>query len=121
PLTPAAALANNTQYTATNAKTAKGSNGCAEATRVICRSTTIAAPLTVTSTAPAANATGVATGVVVSASFNKPLDATTINGSSFKIGRAACRERVDATVASAAGSTSATLTPTAATPNENAH
>src|SRR5205807_2169709 len=116
-LTPTAALASNTQYTATIASTVKGSDGGSlEIGRASCRES-VAAALAVTSTIPANNATGVATGVVVTASFNKPLDTTTISGSSFTLVNTATNASVAATVAYTAGSTSATLTPTAALAN----
>jgi hypothetical protein len=75
----------------------------------------ITAP-TVSSTTPAANATGVALSATVSATFSEPLDATTVNGSTFfvKTGGGAL---IPATVTYNTTTRTALLTPTAPLPN----
>ncbi len=67
-------------------------------------------PPTVTGQSPGSNATGVATGTTVTATFNEALDATTINTSTFEL-RDAANALVSATVSYNAANRTATLTP----------
>ncbi|HXM99001.1 MAG TPA: Ig-like domain-containing protein [Candidatus Dormibacteraeota bacterium] len=82
--TPAAKLANGTLFTATITTGAKDTTGAPLAANYVWTFTT-APPPAVVSTIPANGATGVAQSVVISATFNVPMDATTITGSTFTL------------------------------------
>ena len=83
--TPTAALANSTLFTATITTEAKDPTGAPLAANFVWTFTTTALPAVVPPTVPASNAVGVAEGVVLSATFNVPMDATTINTTTFKL------------------------------------
>jgi len=83
--TPTAALANSTLFTATITTGAKDPTGAPLAANFVWTFTTTALPAVVPPTVPASNAVGVAEGVVLSATFNVPMDATTINTTTFKL------------------------------------
>lgn len=70
-------------------------------------------PPTVVSTVPANLATGVPTNTVVSATFSKPMNATTINGTTFTVKVTATSAAVAGTVAYNAATNTATFTPSA--------
>jgi methionine-rich copper-binding protein CopC len=118
-LTPGAALTAGTGYTAIvkgGATGAKDSAGNALAADVSWAFTTGAAdttPPTVTSTAPASGATGVATNSAVTATFSEAMDATTISGGTFEL-RDSGGTLVTATVTYNATTRVASLTPSAA-------
>ena len=82
--TPAAILANSTLFTATITTGAKDPSGTPLAANFVWTFTT-APPPTVLSTVPANNATGVSEGVVLSATFSVPMDATTITATTFTL------------------------------------
>jgi hypothetical protein len=117
-LTPSAALAPSTTYTAT---LTGGSNGIKDvagnplAANVAWSFTTGVAdttPPTVNSTTPANNATGIATSTTVSAVFSEALNAATVTNTTFTL--AAGATAVTATVAYNSANNTATLTPSAA-------
>jgi hypothetical protein len=83
--TPTVALANGTLFTATITTGAKDPTGAPLAANFVWTFTTAAAPAVVPPTVPASNAVGVAEGVVLSATFNVPMDGTTINTTTFKL------------------------------------
>lgn len=68
-------------------------------------------PPKVTSTNPANNATGVARGINVKATFSEAMRASTINGITFKLRRQGATANVGATVTYNAGTRTATLDP----------
>jgi hypothetical protein len=85
-LTPSAALAFGTVYTARVDSSVRATDGTALGTPVTWSFTTAAAvPPQVTSTVPATGATGVAPGVVVKADFSKAMNATTLTTSTFTL------------------------------------
>src|SRR5439155_246470 len=117
-LTPNAALANNTTYTASLSTTVKASDGVALASAVSWTFTTVNSAPTVTANTPANNATGVATTIPPAATFSRAMDATTITNATFTLtpqGGSA----VTATVGYSG--TTATLTPTAALANNTVY
>jgi ketosteroid isomerase-like protein len=83
--TPTSALANSTLFTATITTGAKDPSGAPLAANFVWTFTTAAPPAVVPPTVPASNAVGVADGVVLAATFNVPMDATTINTTTFKL------------------------------------
>ena len=82
--TPAAVLANSTLFTATITTGAKDPAGASLAANFVWTFTT-AAPPTVVSTVPANGATAVAVNTTISATFSVPMDATTINTTTFTL------------------------------------
>ena len=82
--TPAAVLANSTLFTATITTGAKDPAGASLAANFVWTFTTAAAP-TVVSTVPVNGATGVAVNTTISATFSLPMDATTINTTTFTL------------------------------------
>jgi len=70
-------------------------------------------PPTVVSTVPTNLATGVPTNTVVSATFSKPMNATTINGTTFTVKVTATSAAAAGTVAYNAATNTATFTPSA--------
>lgn len=82
--TPAALLAANTLYTATITSAAQDPNGNALPANFVWTFTTDVAP-TVVSTIPANGATAVADNTVISATFSRPMDPTTINAITFRL------------------------------------
>lgn len=82
--TPTSVLAASTLFTATITTGATDPTGNALAANFVWTFTT-AAPPTVVSTVPAAGATAVALNTVVSATFSRPMDPTTINGTTFTL------------------------------------
>jgi len=82
--TPTAILANSTLFTATITTGAKDPSGTPLAANFVWTFTT-APPPTVLSTVPANNAVGVSEGVVLSATFSVPMDASTINTTTFTL------------------------------------
>src|SRR6266852_3654121 len=82
--TPAAILANSTVFTATITTGAKDPAGAPLAANFVWTFTTAAAP-TVISTVPVNGATGVAANTTVSATFSVPMEATTINPTTFTL------------------------------------
>jgi Ice-binding-like/Bacterial Ig-like domain len=82
--TPAAILANSTLFTATITTGAQDPSGAPLAANFVWTFTT-APPPTVVSTVPANGATAVAEGTTVTATFSVPMDATTINGTTFTL------------------------------------
>jgi O-glycosyl hydrolase len=85
--TPTANLAYSTKYTATLTTGIKNQSGTPLAANYTWSFTTVAAPPApaVTSTSPAKGATGVSITQVVSATFNVPMNAATINSGSFTL------------------------------------
>ena len=83
--TPTSALANSTLFTATITTGAKDPSGAPLAANFVWTFTTATPPAVVPPTVPASNAVGVAEGVVLAATFNVPMDATTINTTTFKL------------------------------------
>jgi hypothetical protein len=113
-LTPTAALAGNTTYTARLANTIKAADTTPLAAAVTWSFTTAApTPPTVTANTPANGATGVATSVAPTATFSRAMDATTITNTSFTLTPSG-GSAVAATVAYNSGTLTATLTPSAA-------
>src|SRR5439155_492718 len=84
-LTPTAALANNTSYTAKLDTTGTAANGVALARAVSWRFTTVNVAPTVTANTPANNATAVAVTVAPTATFSRAMDASTIKSFSFTL------------------------------------
>jgi len=82
--TPTLVLANSTVFTATITTGAKDPAGVPLAANFVWAFTT-AAPPTVVSTVPANGATAVAVNTTISATFSVPMDATTINTTSFTL------------------------------------
>jgi hypothetical protein len=82
--TPTGLLANSTAYTATITTGAKDTTGAPLAANDVWTFTT-APPPAVISTAPAKGATGVARGATVNATFNVPMNATTISNTTFTL------------------------------------
>ena len=122
-LTPSAALANSTVYTA---KVKSGASGVKDAAGNPLASdynwsfTTVAAadntPPTVSSVTPVNGATGVSTVTIVSAVFNEAMNASSVNGSTIEL-RGPSNVLVTATVSYNAATNTATLTPSAALAN----
>ncbi len=84
--TPAAVLAHSILFTATITTGAKDPTGAPLPANFVWTFTTISpAPPTVVSTVPANGATGVALSAGVAATFSLPMDATTINATSFTV------------------------------------
>lgn len=83
--TPTVILANSTLFTATITTGAQDPTGVPLANNFVWTFTTAATPAVVPPTVPASNAVGVAEGVVLSATFSVPMDATTINTTTFKL------------------------------------
>jgi hypothetical protein len=106
--TPSSPLASNTLYTATISTAAMNTTGIPIAANYVWTFTTMLAVPSVTLTDPLNSATGVALNKVVTATFNMPMNAATINGTTFtlKIGAVAVAGNV-----TYAGST-ASFTPT---------
>src|SRR5207245_1962102 len=84
-LTPSAALASNTVYTAKLDTTVKAADGVALPIAVSWRFTTVNAAPTPTATPPASGATAVATSIAPAATFSRAMDASTITSSSFTL------------------------------------
>ena len=82
--TPTAVLANGTAFTATITTGAKDPAGVPLAANFVWTFTT-AAPPTVVSTIPANGATNVAVNTAISATFSVPMNATTINATTFTL------------------------------------
>ena len=82
--TPTSALANSTLFTATITTGAKDPAGVPLAANFVWTFTT-AAPPTVVSTIPASGATVVPVNTAISATFSVPMDATTINPTTFTL------------------------------------
>jgi Domain of unknown function (DUF4082)/Bacterial Ig-like domain/Bacterial Ig domain len=117
-LTPTAALASSTTYTATvkgGANGVKDLNGNALASDFVWSFTTAAdtTPPTVTSVIPAGGATGVAPTTTVNVVFSEAINATTINTSTVQL-FGPSSSLVAATVTYTSASNTATLQPTAA-------
>ena len=113
-LTPSAALAASTAYTATVKVGAMDLAGNALASSQVWSFTTIApdtTPPTVTVIAPASGATGVGSTANVTAKFSEVMDATSITGSSFEL-RTSGNVVVSAVVSYNATTGVATLNPT---------
>ena len=83
--TPSASLTVNTVYTGTITTGAKDLSGNTLPANYVWSFTTTGNAPTVTSTDPANNATGVATSKIITATFSKAMDATTINAVTFSI------------------------------------
>jgi len=81
---PIAALATNTQYTATVTTAAQSAQGAALAANVVWTFTTAPAP-SVVSTVPANGGTAVPVNTVVSATFSEIMNAATINAATFTV------------------------------------
>jgi Bacterial Ig-like domain len=112
--TPSAPLATPVNYTLTVASGVKDVAGNAMGVNFQSTFTTAdTTPPTVTSTLPANLATNVATNTVVSATFSKAMDATTINGTTFTLRATATGVPVTGTVAYNAATNTATFTPSA--------
>src|SRR5439155_1062232 len=109
-ITPSAALANNTTYTASLGTAVKAADGVALASTVSWSFTTVNAAPTVTATTPPNPATAVAITVAPTATFSRAMDATTITNASFTLTPAG-GSPVTATVGYSG--TIATLTPSA--------
>jgi hypothetical protein len=69
-------------------------------------------PPSVTSTSPAANAAGVAPTTNITATFSEDMDASSINGNTFKLVRKGSTTKIPATVSYDASTDTATLDPT---------
>jgi len=82
--TPTGILANSTLFTATITTGAKDPSGVSLAANFVWTFTT-AVPPTVVSTAPVNGATNVAVNTAISATFSVPMDATTINTTTFTL------------------------------------
>ncbi|GAC1670115.1 MAG: hypothetical protein PVS2B2_00390 [Candidatus Acidiferrum sp.] len=82
--TPAALLANSTLFTATITTGAKDPTGAPLAANFVWTFTT-APPPTVVSTVPANGSTGVSQSVVITATFSVPMNASTINTTTFTV------------------------------------
>src|SRR3989441_446237 len=110
-LTPSAALATNTVYTAKLDTSVKAADGVAIARAYSWQRTNVYAAPAAYTNKPAKNATAVATSIAPTATFSRAMDATTITSSSFTLTPAG-GSAVAASV-SYSGSV-ATLTPSAA-------
>ena len=116
-LTPSAALAGSTNYTATitgGASGVKDLAGNALASNYVWSFTTAAADViapTVTSVTPTSGATGVSTGTTVVANFSESVNPSTVTGTTFQL-RGPGNTLVTASVSAAAGQI--TLIPSAA-------
>jgi hypothetical protein len=114
-LTPSASLASGTSYTARLAATIAGRDGKQLGTAVSWSFQTLTpAPLQVSSTVPAAGATGIAATVKPRATFSRDLDPATLTASTFTL--TSPGGAVPATVAYDSATRTATLTPNAALP-----
>src|SRR5205085_2297616 len=111
-ITPNAALANNTTYTAKLDTTVKAADGVALASAFNWSFTTVNGAPTVTSTTPANNATGVCVSTNPSATFSRSMHATTLTPSSFTLTGPV--GAVAATIAYNASTNTVTLDPTSA-------
>jgi len=83
--TPTTILANSTLFTATITTGAKDPSGAPLAANFVWTFTTAAPPAVVPPTVPASNAAGVAEGVVLAATFSVPMEASTINTTTFTL------------------------------------
>lgn len=83
--TPTVILANSTLFTATITTGAKDTSGASLAANFVWTFTTALPPAVVPPTVPASNAVGVAEGVVLSATFSVPMEASTINTTTFTL------------------------------------
>jgi len=111
--TPNSALATPVNYTATVLASVKDVAGNQMGASFQFTFTTAdTTPPTVISTVPVNLATNVPTNVVVSATFSKPMDPTTINATNFTLTVTATGTPVTGTVAYNAGTNTATFTPT---------
>src|ERR671932_468885 len=118
-ISPTAALANNTTYTAKLDTTVKASDGVALASAVSWSFTTVNSAPTVTANTPANGATGVATTVAPTATFSRAMDGSTITTSSFTL--TGPSGAVAATVSYDATAQKATISPTAALANNTTY
>src|ERR671932_11575 len=118
-ISPTAALANNTTYTAKLDTTVKASDGVALASAVSWSFTTVNSAPTVTANTPANGATGVATTVAPTATFSRAMDGSTITTSSFTL--TGPSGAVAATVSYDATAQKATLAPNAALANNTTY
>ena len=111
-LTPSAPLAYSTTYTAVVSTAVLASDGVSLASQVAWSFTTVAHPsaLTMTSSSPAAGATGVLRDTTVQVTFNRSVDTTTLTSSSFHL-LAPGGTAVTGTIAYDSTSLTATLTP----------
>ena len=82
--TPTTILASSTLFTATITTGAKDSTGAALAANFVWTFTTVAPPMVI-STVPANGAVGVLSTAIITATFNEPMDATTINSTTFTV------------------------------------
>jgi hypothetical protein len=120
-LTPNAPLPPNTLCVATVGSTVLDSTGIALAAAVSWTFTTGAATVldttrpTVTFTAPAAGAVGVASNTRVAATFSEPMNAATLTAASMTLTNTTLGTAVPGTVSYVAASRTVTFTPTAAT------
>ena len=120
-LTPTAPLAFSTTYTATlkggatdpRIKDLAGNALAADVTWSFTSEAADVTPPTVSGTTPSDGLSNVAVSSVVSASFSEPIDAATVDGSTFEL-RDGSSTLVPATVSYDAGSLTATLTPSVA-------
>ena len=111
-LTPSAPLSYSTSYTARVANTVTATDGTPLAAAVTWASRLVApVPPTVTTTTPAAGATGASPATSVSATFSRAVDPATLSTTTFTL-RAGTSTPVAATVTYNAASATATLTPT---------
>ena len=112
-LTPASPLTPGAHYTATLTTQVKDAQGNPLATTYAWAFTTVAAAMmvtpVVTTTLPAALATGVAVSTAVAATFSEPINALTLTAATFRL--AAGANAVTGTVAYATGTSTATFTP----------
>src|SRR2546425_739887 len=113
-LTPTAALANNTSYTAKLDSTVKAGDGTALASAYSWSLTTNAAPPAESADLAASSAIKIATGVAPTASFSRAMDASTISSTSFTLTNNATNTTVAAGVGCNSPCTTATLTPSSA-------
>jgi hypothetical protein len=109
--TPSANLSYGTTYTASISKGAKDTGGNSMAADYTWSFTTATAP-SVSSTSPASNATGVAVNTVITATFSKAMDSTTINTSTFML-KDSSANLVAGTVSYDSATYTATFTPSA--------
>jgi O-glycosyl hydrolase len=111
---PVANLSYGETYTATITTGVTASTGTPLTQNYVWSFTTVAAPVpTVTSTVPANGATNVNVGNVVTASFSQPMNASTITPSTFTL-TGPGNTTVTGAVTYSSGSSTATLTPSAA-------
>ena len=83
--TPTTILANSTLFTATITTGAQDTTGAPLAANFVWTFTTAPPPAVVPPTVPASNAVAVAEGVVLSATFSVPMEASTINTTTFTL------------------------------------